>query len=490
MCPRNDITPSKSTGGAAEDSSAAATASSTRKSSNANGNACPSTSSTTHYFKEDYTKGRSDDGTVIHGSLRPRRDPKQSPAIIGIQGKWYDATKFAAHHPGGDIIYEFHNRDATAQFLAYHNVKLLERYKFSVKGEYEFDFDAPGGSKLQGAWMKLNQKFQAEGRYEPTPLSFLASRVAILVAAFVIMFSMIHVYRGSQNWLAFLLAAICMATIWQQSGFLMHDTMHNHMFHDRKKDGRAGFIFGNVILGVSGQWWRDEHNEHHVFTNTLVEGVGPADPQMIEDVWIQDERLIPYFVQCTVKFILEYQQYYFVPILIIVGLFPIKVDAITHTTRYWTDYWGLAMHVAWVGGTLFLLPSAKERLIFYVIANFYSGCLGIQLLVSHYAKPWADKEDTKDAGSWAGRQVEAVMDITCPEWLDWFHGGLHIHSVHHMFPRMCRYHYRAVYDDILTMCDEHGLPVDRSPWFEAIGRCVQHFSTIKVNAAPIKPKSE
>jgi delta8-fatty-acid desaturase len=451
-----------------------------------------------------YEKGRAEDGCTIHGSLRPKyqqqqhneqeqqlqpTNPPLRPAIIGIQGTWYDATRFAKHHPGGDIIYEFHNQDGTAQFLAYHSVKILERYKLPIAstrngGTYDFDADQPGKSRMQGAWMKLNEKFEREGRYQ-TPLSFLYSRIAILILCLVGAISMIRVYVNSNqtNFFAFVLGAACLACIWQQSGFLMHDTMHNHILHDRKGDQRLGYIFGNILLGVSGTWWRDEHNEHHVFTNALVEGVGPADPQMIEDVWIQDERLVPYFVQSTVKFILEFQQFYFVPALVIVGLLPIKIDAIVHSGRFLPDVIGLTLHITWVGTILSLLPSNLERVAFYFLANCVSGCLGIQLLVSHYAKSWVEKETTKEAGSWARRQAEAVMDITCPTWLDWFHGGLHIHSVHHMFPRMCRCHYREVYDDIINLCEEHGVQLDRFSWFEAIGRCVHHFSTIKDKAA-------
>ncbi|KAL3905423.1 MAG: hypothetical protein SGARI_004472, partial [Bacillariaceae sp.] len=146
------------------------------------------TTTTAHHLKEDFAKGRADDGAVIHGSLRPKYTPKQSPAVIGIQGQWYDATKFAAHHPGGDIIYEFHRKDATAQFLAYHSPEILQKYKFPTKGEYDFDEAAPGGSTLQGAWMKLNAKFEAEGRYQPTPLSWLAAHSAIIATCFVVMF--------------------------------------------------------------------------------------------------------------------------------------------------------------------------------------------------------------------------------------------------------------------------------------------------------------
>jgi acyl-lipid Delta6-acetylenase / acyl-lipid (9-3)-desaturase len=429
--------------------------------------------------KHHYVLGRADDGTEIFRSLRPKYEPKTSPVIIGIQGTWYDATKFAAYHPGGDIIYEFHQKDATAQFLAYHDPKILERRcKLTTCGSYEFDESAPGGSKLQGAWMKLNAKFETDGRYI-TPLSFLWSQIAILVTAFAGMFSMIYLFNQTQSYLSFFFGAMCMAAIWQQSGFLMHDTMHNHILHNRKGDQRLGFFFGNILLGVSGRWWQDEHHEHHIFTNTVVDGVGPCDPQLVEDVWIQDERLVPFFVQSTVKFILEYQKYYFVPILVITGLFPIKIDAIVHTGRHVADMFGLALHILWVGGTLALLPGVKERVAFYLLANSASGCLAIQVLVSHFAKPWVEKEDTKHPASWAQRQVEALVDITCPPWLDWFHGGLHIHSVHHLFPRMCRCHYREVYNDVLSMCKEHGSEVDRSSWLQAITRCVRHLSTIK-----------
>jgi delta8-fatty-acid desaturase len=35
------------------------------------------------------------------------------------------------------------------------------------------------------------------------------------------------------------------------------------------------------------------------------------------------------------------------------------------------------------------------------------------------------------------------MDIECPEWMDWFHGGLQFQAVHHLFPRVPRHNLRA-----------------------------------------------
>mmetsp|Transcript_12598 Transcript_12598/g.21003 ORF Transcript_12598/g.21003 Transcript_12598/m.21003 type:complete len:500 (+) Transcript_12598:218-1717(+) len=431
--------------------------------------------------REAYCKGLAEDGAVINGSLRPVH---RGELLIGVEGKWYDATKFGKYHPGGDIIYEFENKDATAQFLAYHDPNILKKLKLKIKGEY----DVPGGNDFHMAWLRLNAKFEKEGRYK-TPIGFLYSRVAILIALFAGVVGMIYMYRATGQAVLFGLGAACLAAIWQQSGFLMHDTMHNHILHNRREDQRLGFIFGNVLVGIAGQWWRDEHNEHHVFTNTVVDGVGPSDPQMVEDVWIQSELLIPYFFQPSVTIILQCQQYYFVPLCIIAGLLFVKIDSLTHTSRS-IDIIGAVLHIGWVGAVLLYLPTLSDKIFFYFLANLFSGILSIQLLVSHYAKPWTEKEATKTPGSFAARQVEAVLDITCPPWLDWFHGGLHIHSVHHMFPRMCRCHYREVYDEIIGMCEDHNVELDRCGWIEAIQRCVHHFGTVKGKlAAKIATKS-
>ena len=49
---------------------------------------------------------------------------------------------------------------------------------------------------------------------------------------------------------------------------------------------------GRVCFGISAKWWRDEHFEHHAFTNTLVQGVGSSDPQMKEVLWASNKVLL------------------------------------------------------------------------------------------------------------------------------------------------------------------------------------------------------
>lgn len=263
----------------------------------------------------------------------------------------------------------------------------------------------------------------------------------------------------------------------------MHDTMHNLLFHNRHVDQKIGWVCGNVIFGISSKWWRDEHNEHHLFTNTAVDGVGPSDPQMFEDIWIQDIKILPYFWKPMTGFLLQYQHLYFVPLCTLAGPYAIKIASLAMERRPF-ELFGIALYWVWIiGGIMASFPTWKEGILFYVTAMVFLGVLSVQLLVSHYSKPWAEKDTVKESGSWAKRQVESVVDISCPLYLDWFHGGLHLHSPHHLFPRLSRCYYRQVQKDVLAMCQKHGVTLEVLPWFEAVAATVRHLSTIKIQAA-------
>jgi delta8-fatty-acid desaturase len=258
--------------------------------------------------------------------------------------------------------------------------------------------------------------------------------------------------------------------------------MHNLLFHNRRVDQFCGWICGNVILGISSKWWRDEHNEHHLFTNTGVEGVGPSDPQMIEDgVWMQDPMIEQFYHDIPPlarKLMARFQHLYFIPACVFVGPYTIKFLSIVFAGNRPMEHFGIALYFAYVAVLLSFFPTWKEALIFYAIGNTCLGVLSVQLLVSHYSKPWVEKDTVKESGSWAKRQIESVVDISCPPWLDWFHGGLHLHSPHHLFPRMPRCYYREVHKEVIDMCKKNKVPLEVMPWFEAIANTVRHLRQV------------
>ena len=50
------------------------------------------------------------------------------------------------------------------------------------------------------------------------------------------------------------------------------------------------------------------------------------------------------------------------------------------------------------------------------------------------------------------------MDIDCPQWLDFFHGGLQFQVVHHLFPRMPRHNLRRTQKLVQEFCADVGIP--------------------------------
>ncbi|CAG8535117.1 2251_t:CDS:2 [Cetraspora pellucida] len=50
-----------------------------------------------------------------------------------------------------------------------------------------------------------------------------------------------------------------------------------------------------------------------------------------------------------------------------------------------------------------------------------------------------------------------TMDVDCPWWMDWFHGGLQFQTIHHLFPRVPRHNLRSCQSLVKEFCDEVGI---------------------------------
>ena len=106
--------------------------------------------------------GVSADNTPILATRRQGPEPERDkPILVGVRGKWYDVSKYVAVHPGGDILLEYADRDATASFVAYHDDRVLKHWK--PVGTYAFDAAAPDGDAFAGAHLRLAEEFERLG---------------------------------------------------------------------------------------------------------------------------------------------------------------------------------------------------------------------------------------------------------------------------------------------------------------------------------------
>ena len=80
--------------------------------------------------------------------------------------------------------------------------------------------------------------------------------------------SMALLFVLGDTWSQLLNAAL--AFVFVQISLLSHDFGHRQFtFHSSRKNDWLTLIFGNLLLGLSRQWWIDKHNEHHGHPNQM-----------------------------------------------------------------------------------------------------------------------------------------------------------------------------------------------------------------------------
>jgi len=113
-------------------------------------------------------------------------------------------------------------------------------------------------------------------------------------------------------------------------------------------------------------------------------------------------------------------------------------------------YWFLFGYCL-VWGTL---PTWPIRVAFVLISHCITMLLHVQITLSHWGMPTADLGPTE---SFPQRQLRTTMDVECPVWLDWLHGGLQFQAVHHLFPRVPRHNLRRLQVLVREFCDRTGI---------------------------------
>ena len=74
-----------------------------------------------------------------------------------------------------------------------------------------------------------------------------------------------------------------------------------------------------------------------------------------------------------------------------------------------------------------------------------------QIVLSHFARSTADLGPSE---SFVSRQLRTTMDVVCNEWIEFFHGGLHLQVTHHLFPRIPRHNLRRASKLVKEYCRE------------------------------------
>lgn len=272
----------------------------------------------------------------------------------------------------------------------------------------------------------------------------------------------------------YMLSAFFLGFMWHQLVFTAHDAGHMGITHDFHTDTVIGIIIADFIGGLSMGWWKRSHNVHHIVTNAP-----EHDPDIehlpffaISHRFLGDltstyyDRLMKY--DAFAKTLLRVQAWTYFPILslarfnlcvlswdyLLAGRGPRKGIAAWHR---WLEIAGQVFFWTWFGyGVLYKsLPDNWTRFGYLMISNMTASPLHVQIVLSHFAMSTADLGPQE---SFPQKMLRTTMDVDCPPWLDFIHGGLQFQAIHHLFPRIPRHNLRRTQKMVQDFCNEVGIP--------------------------------
>ncbi|KAG5952318.1 hypothetical protein E4U53_001098 [Claviceps sorghi] len=312
----------------------------------------------------------------------------------------------------------------------------------------------------------LHRKIVEEGLYECGRIAYIAD-ICRCTGLFSAMFLLL--FYGH-----YILSAVFLGVTWHQLVFLAHDAGHMGMTHDFQIDTVIGILVADFIGGLSLGWWKRNHNIHHIITNS------PEHDPDIEHMPLfavshrflgnlrssYYDRLMKY--DAIAKILLRIQPWTYYPLLALgrFNLYRLSWDYLIarRGPRRGAGAWHWYLELAgqfffwlWFGyGILYLmLPSHLARLMFVVVSHVTSSPLHVQIVLSHFAMSTSDLGPQE---SFAQRMLRTTMDVDCPPWLDFIHGGLQFQAVHHLFPRVPRHNLRKTQRLVVEFCKDVGIP--------------------------------
>ncbi|UJR36780.1 hypothetical protein I4U23_029493 [Adineta vaga] len=443
--------------------------------------------------KKKYTREEIAQRIIDHGDL-----------LVIYFNKVYRLNAWIKHHPGGEmVILHMVGKDATDEINAYHSDHVL-RTKLPLF--YFGDVDDQNGEGFKSliapiqynwqqrdinnnrvltpesllsfkdekmiqetneqkhiieAYRKLDYKLRFLGLFQCNYLDYARECIRYLFLACLALYFFV---TATKPW-HYYLSAIFLGAFWHQLTFTAHDAGHLGITHSYRIDTFIGMFIANILGGISIGWWKYHHNIHHIVTNSPEHdpdiqhlpffAITPRFFQSIYSTYhkrilsytwisaaiIQFQHFTYYIIMCFARFNLQIQSY----------IYLVKHP---RSAYRFVEFCSLLMYWYWYILLLSYIPTYTQRFLYLFISYMVTMPLHVQITLSHFGM---STEDYGPCESFPSKMLRTTMDIACPTWLDFFHGGLQYQAVHHLFPRMPRHHLRQASYFVKQFADEVGL---------------------------------
>lgn len=382
---------------------------------------------------------------------------------------WYDCTEFASKHPGGEILLRLlDGKDATDHFHAAHStgvaLQVLKNLPTLTKKPRK-----KNTSRLERAYADIQQEAREQGLYEANPSPYLSRALCLFL---ILLLSII-----STN---VILSACLFALFLQQCAFIGHDAGHNSIFKKNRHNNMLGIFVGNLCTGISIGWWKSTHNTHHAATNSLDwdPDIQHAPLLVVDKKYLRDDGIYSEFHKRTMtvtpfwRKVIQYQHIYFYP-LMMVARFNLYFQSFYFVLKKQDNIMELVALCCYNAGLIYMASSKGSMyngILWLLLSHALAGILHVQIALSHFFMQSYDgaiHKDTPERECFLRTQIATTTDLHVPEWSSWFHGGLHLQTTHHIFPRIPRDKLLKARSLVLKLCEKNNIQYNSMGWYEA-----------------------
>lgn len=318
--------------------------------------------------------------------------------------------------------------------------------------------------------IKQNGLLDRQPAYYAGKISFTLGLLAVSLTLLLIL---------ENPWLQLLNAAY-LAFVFVQISLLAHDFGHRQFsFRTSWKNDCLTLIVGNLLLGVSRQWWIDKHNEHHGHPNQI-----DVDPDVdIPLLAFEEEQALD--KRGLARFVVKHQAFLIFPLSLLQSLSMSRssirflIEKKAKSTL--AEALALGAHFVLYFGLLF---SVLEPLVAVLFIAIHQGLFGMYMVSifapNHKAMPLLDRDNQLD---FLHRQVLTSRNVIGHPITDFWYGGLNYQIEHHLFPRLPRNKLREAQPIIKDFCRVHAIAYHETSVLRSYREILQHLHEV---GAPLR----
>jgi len=370
-----------------------------------------------------------------------------------VNGRVYDVSSFLKRHPGGSVIKFQLGTDASDAYNNFHmrspkaDKMLKSLPNREVHASYEQD-------ALSRDYEILRKELEAEGYFKPN-LRHAAYRIAEVVAMYAAGVALVW---SGYWWLGAFVAGIAQG----RCGWLQHEGGHYSLTGNIKIDRHLQMMIYGVGCGMSGCYWRNQHNKHHATPQKL-----GADPDLFTLPLIAFHKIIGKKGNKT-WMMMQAPLFFAGPICTLVAWGWQFFQHPHHALRvknflelFWMGVRYALWHAAF--GYMGLWGSFKLYTAYVTLGSTY---IFTNFAVSHTHKDVIPKSKHI---SWslysANHTTNCCGGHGIPTWfVDWWMSYLNYQIEHHLFPSMPQYHHPQTSKRVKVLFEKHGVEYDMRPY--------------------------